>query len=108
MESLRENKYLLYSILVSASVVIGLALNVSADLTAAFEIVDIPDEVRREETGVDFYLNNNFRLLQFRRILVAVLLADAVLAFVVDRVCSFLFGERRQKFKLASTSSNNS
>lgn len=108
MESLRENKYLLYSILVSASVVIGLALNVSADLTAAFEIVDIPDEVRREETGVDFYLNNNFRPLQFRRILVAVLLADAVLAFVVDRVCSFLFGERRQKFKLASTSSNNS
>lgn len=49
MESLRENKYLLYSILISAAIVIGLALNVSAELTATFEIVDIPDEVRGEE-----------------------------------------------------------
>lgn len=46
MESLRENKYLLYSVLVSASIVIGLALNVSPELTATFQIVDIPDEVR--------------------------------------------------------------
>lgn len=46
MESLRENKYLLYSILLSASIVIGLALNVSPELTSTFEIVDIPDEVR--------------------------------------------------------------
>lgn len=49
MESLRENKYLLYSVLASASVVIALALNVSPELTATFEIVDIPDEVRRIE-----------------------------------------------------------
>lgn len=47
-----------------------------------------------------------FVILQFRRILVAVLVGDAVLAFTVDRVCSFLFGERRQTFKLATPTSS--
>lgn len=96
---------MLYSVLVSASVVIGLALNVSPELTATFEIVDIPDEVSGEgmiDNRVPWNILTKYSSLQFRRILVAVLVADAVLAFVVDRVCSFLFGERRQKFKLAT------
>uniref|UniRef100_A0A1B0CSV1 Cation-transporting ATPase n=1 Tax=Lutzomyia longipalpis TaxID=7200 RepID=A0A1B0CSV1_LUTLO len=45
MESLRENRLLLYSILISSSIVICLALNISPDLTSTFEIVEFPDDV---------------------------------------------------------------
>lgn len=37
-----------------------------------------------------------FSYLQFKQILVGVLIADTVLAFAVDRVCSFLFGSVRK------------
>ncbi|XP_065358266.1 endoplasmic reticulum transmembrane helix translocase [Calliphora vicina] len=79
MESLRENRLLLYSILVSTGLVVMLALGLSSDLTNTFEIVDFPSD--------------------FRQILIYVLLADTIAAFVVDRVCSFLFGETRRKSK---------
>uniref|UniRef100_A0A1L8DE88 Endoplasmic reticulum transmembrane helix translocase n=2 Tax=Nyssomyia neivai TaxID=330878 RepID=A0A1L8DE88_9DIPT len=82
MESLRENRLLLYSILISSSIVICLALNISPDLTSTFEIVEFPDD--------------------FRKILIFVLLTDACLAFLGDRLCSFLFGEIRQKFHLVN------
>lgn len=36
-------------------------------------------------------------LPQFRKILVGVLVADMLLAYLVDWVCSFLFGEMRKK-----------
>ncbi|XP_055684962.1 endoplasmic reticulum transmembrane helix translocase [Lutzomyia longipalpis] len=82
MESLRENRLLLYSILISSSIVICLALNISPDLTSTFEIVEFPDD--------------------FRKILIFVLVTDACLAFLGDRLCSFLFGEMRQKFHLVN------
>ncbi|XP_059616452.1 endoplasmic reticulum transmembrane helix translocase isoform X1 [Phlebotomus argentipes] len=80
MESLKENRLLLYSILISGFIVICLALNISPDLTTTFEIVEFPSD--------------------FRNILISVLLADACLAFLSDRLCSFLFGESRQKYEL--------
>jgi cation-transporting ATPase 13A1 len=46
MESLRENRLLLYSILASSSVVLCLALNLVPDLQSAFQIIDFPDDVR--------------------------------------------------------------
>ncbi|KNC34139.1 hypothetical protein FF38_08310 [Lucilia cuprina] len=82
MESLRENRLLLYSILVSTGLVIMLALGLSPDLTNTFEIVDFPSD--------------------FRSILIYVLLADTIAAFVADRICSFLFGETRRKSKVLS------
>jgi manganese-transporting P-type ATPase len=45
MESLRENKMLLYSILASSGVVLCLALNLVPDLQSAFQIIDFPDDV---------------------------------------------------------------
>ncbi|XP_055917032.1 endoplasmic reticulum transmembrane helix translocase [Eupeodes corollae] len=82
MESLRENRLLMTSILMSAALVVLLALGLSADLTYTFEIIDFPDD--------------------FRRILIFVLIADTVSAYAVDRICSFLFGETRRKSKLLS------
>jgi hypothetical protein len=38
---------------------------------------------------------NFFVCSQFRKILICVLLADVVLAYVVDRLCSVIFGEVR-------------
>lgn len=54
MESLRENKALLYSLLVSAAVVFVLALGVLPDLSASLQIVNFTDEVmlcQRHGTG---------------------------------------------------------
>lgn len=45
MESLRENRFLLYSILASTGLVVVLSLGLSHDLTNMFEIVDFPNDV---------------------------------------------------------------
>uniref|UniRef100_A0A336KH29 CSON007847 protein n=1 Tax=Culicoides sonorensis TaxID=179676 RepID=A0A336KH29_CULSO len=82
MESLRENRLLLYSILTSSTVVLCLALGIIPDLLTTFEIIEFPDD--------------------FRKILVCVLIADTVFAFLVDRVCSLLFGEIRGKSDVTS------
>ncbi|XP_055376470.1 endoplasmic reticulum transmembrane helix translocase [Condylostylus longicornis] len=77
MESLRENRLLMYSIIASSSVVAILALGIAPELTSVFEIVDFPDD--------------------YRKTLLMVLVGDTILAFAVDRLCSFLFGEMRIK-----------
>uniref|UniRef100_A0A0A1X7L2 Probable cation-transporting ATPase 13A1 n=1 Tax=Zeugodacus cucurbitae TaxID=28588 RepID=A0A0A1X7L2_ZEUCU len=79
MESLRENRPLLISILVSTGLVLFLSLDLSSELTETFEIVSFPED--------------------FRKMLVLVLLADTLAAFALDRMCSFLFGETRRKPK---------
>lgn len=45
MESLRENRLLMYSILASSGVVLCLALNLIPDLQNAFQIIDFPADV---------------------------------------------------------------
>ncbi|KAF4518172.1 hypothetical protein B566_EDAN007864 [Ephemera danica] len=73
MESLSENRALLYSLLGSGLAVLALAMGLLPDLAAQFEIVDFPYE--------------------FRLILLQVLAADFGLAWLVDRSCLWLFGE---------------
>ena len=45
MESLRENRLLMYAIGASTSLVIMLASGLSDALTSTFEIVEFPDDV---------------------------------------------------------------
>lgn len=45
MESLRQNKALLYSILASGGVVLALTLGVVPELSAQIEIIDFPTDV---------------------------------------------------------------
>lgn len=45
MESLRQNKALLYSILGSGGVVLALTLGLVPELSAQFEIIDFPPDV---------------------------------------------------------------
>ncbi|XP_075152001.1 endoplasmic reticulum transmembrane helix translocase [Haematobia irritans] len=82
MESLRENRLLLYSILISTGLVLMLALGFSPELTNTFEIVEFPND--------------------FRQVLIFVLLADTIAAYAFDRICSFLFGETRRKSSVLS------
>ncbi|CAG5056592.1 unnamed protein product [Parnassius apollo] len=75
MEGLRENKPLLYSIMLSGGAVLALAAGLIPDLSNMFEIVYFPPD--------------------YRLILVQVLIADMVFAYLVDRICLWLFGEGR-------------
>ncbi|XP_059481282.1 endoplasmic reticulum transmembrane helix translocase [Neocloeon triangulifer] len=73
MESLSENKSLLYSLLGSGGAVLALAMGLVPEFAIQFEIVDFPPE--------------------FRSVLLQVLCADFLLAWLVDRSCLWLFGE---------------
>ncbi|XP_047359272.1 endoplasmic reticulum transmembrane helix translocase isoform X2 [Vespa velutina] len=73
MESLAQNKSLLYSLLGSSAVVLSLACGILPDVASQLEIVDFPND--------------------FRRVLVQILVADFVLAYIADRTCLWLFGE---------------
>ena len=77
MESLLQNKSLLYSIIGNIIVILGLACGFLPDLAVRFEIVDFPSD--------------------FRSLLVQILIADFVLTYIVDRVCLWLFGEGRHQ-----------
>nr|CAG4647645.1 EOG090X00J5 [Moina brachiata]SVE92838.1 EOG090X00J5 [Moina brachiata] len=77
MESLKENRALLYSLVCTGSFILCLAVGAMPDVNQEFGIVDFDSE--------------------FRNILTGVLIADFVLAFVVDRLCLFVFGEGKLK-----------
>eukprot|EP00112_Aurelia_sp_Birch-Aquarium-sp1_P014323 Seg3082.2 transcript_id=Seg3082.2/GoldUCD/mRNA.D3Y31 product="Manganese-transporting ATPase 13A1" protein_id=Seg3082.2/GoldUCD/D3Y31 len=72
MESLFENKPLLYSVGISGAIIFSLAAGWLPDVSAYFEIIDFPPV--------------------FRSTLMQVLLLDASLAFVVDRILLWLLG----------------
>lgn len=73
MESLKENRALLYSLIGTGSFILSLVLGFMPEINQEFGIVDFDPE--------------------YRNLLAGVLLADFVLAFVVDRICLFIFGE---------------
>lgn len=73
MESLRENKALLYSLCSTGVFVCLLALGWVPELSEQFGIVDFPEE--------------------YRSLLIKVLAADFICSLMVDRICLLLFGE---------------
>ncbi|GAB6029854.1 hypothetical protein CHUAL_005563 [Chamberlinius hualienensis] len=77
MESLVENKPLLYSLVISEVAVFVLTMGFLPDIAIQFGIVDFPSE--------------------FRTKLLQILVADVALAFIVDRTCQFLFGKGKLK-----------
>ncbi|XP_054714931.1 endoplasmic reticulum transmembrane helix translocase-like [Uloborus diversus] len=72
MESLVENKPLMYSTLMSGTAILMLVTGLSPDFSDMFSIVDFPHE--------------------FQNIVLFTLFADFFLSFLVDRVSLFLFG----------------
>lgn len=102
MESLSENRPLLWSIAISGLAIVGLLTGSSPEFNEQFALVDIPTEVSRHLTicnfcssrfyffEVTFFL---FTFLQFKLIIAQVLVADFVVALLVDRVLQFLLGK---------------
>lgn len=72
MESLFNNKPLLYSLAFSCTAITALASGVVPDIADQFEIVPLPTE--------------------FRNTVLQILAADIGGSFIIDRVCSYLFG----------------
>ncbi|KAM6100945.1 LOW QUALITY PROTEIN: endoplasmic reticulum transmembrane helix translocase [Pterocles gutturalis] len=77
MESLRENKPLLWSIVLSGLAIVGLLTGSSPEFNEQFGLVEIPPE--------------------FKIIITEVLLADFFLALLVDRILQFLLGSAKLK-----------
>ncbi|XP_043484345.1 endoplasmic reticulum transmembrane helix translocase [Leptopilina heterotoma] len=77
MESLLENKSLLYSLVGCSAAILALASGLIPDTAREFEIVDFPSE--------------------FRKTLITTLFANFLLAYMVDRVCRWLFGEGKHE-----------
>jgi len=80
MESLVENRPLLYSLAGAGGFVVMLALGWLPEFSIQMSIVDFPEE--------------------FRSILIQVLAVDAILAFVFDRILLFIAGEGKLKIKI--------
>ncbi|NXV20114.1 AT131 ATPase, partial [Cepphus grylle] len=77
MESLRENKPLLWSIVLSGLAIVGLLTGSSPEFNEQFGLVEIPTE--------------------FKMVITQVLLADFFLALLVDRILQFLLGSAKLK-----------
>lgn len=73
MESLRQNRALLYSIVGSGAVVLALTLGIVPELSAQFELIIFPHD--------------------FRIVLLQVLFADFFLSYFVDKACLWICGE---------------
>lgn len=77
MESLRENKPLLWSIVLSGMAILGLLSGTSPEFNEQFGLVDIP--------------------VEFKLVIVKVLLLDFCLAWVVDRILQYVLGSCKLK-----------
>lgn len=64
MESLKENKPLLYSILFSASAVVVLACRIMPEFSDQFQIVEFPDDVRKIYSSLNM-ISQTFKLIFF-------------------------------------------
>lgn len=73
MESLTENKPLLYSLIFSGGAITCLASGIVPELTEQFELVHLPPE--------------------FRNTVLQVLAADIMGSFLIDRIIRYLFGK---------------
>lgn len=75
MESLTENKALLYSVVISLGSVFVLASNSIPEFSAKFEIILMPED--------------------FRNFMTMCVAADLVLCFIIDRTLNFFLGDMR-------------
>ena len=80
MESLTENRSLLYSLAGAGGFVVMLALGWLPEFSEQFSIIDFTDE--------------------YRSVLLQVLAVDASAAYVIDRVLMFVAGEGSLKIRM--------
>uniref|UniRef100_A0A1I7WN13 Uncharacterized protein n=1 Tax=Heterorhabditis bacteriophora TaxID=37862 RepID=A0A1I7WN13_HETBA len=93
MESLVENKAMLYSVLFSGFAVFSLATGASEDMMNQFELVVLPNEVSFFFVDFLLFLFRSTYLFQLRNILVYSVSFDLVACYIIDRVLNFLLGD---------------
>lgn len=116
MESLTQNKALLFSLTSCGAVILFLTGGLLPEVAMHFEIVDFPSEVSLTRVEKNLQQKRNviyqvsswatmslnmfffffYYVLQFRTVLAQILIADLVFAYIVDRTCLWLFGEGKQ------------
>ncbi|KHJ41707.1 P-type ATPase of unknown pump specificity [Trichuris suis] len=79
MESLMENKSLLYSLLLSGGIVVTIAAGFMPEMVTSFELVPLPAE--------------------FRRTVLMAIALDLIGCYLIDKLCALLFGEVRSAAK---------
>lgn len=79
MESLKDNKPLLYSLMFSVLAISSLTLGLVPDVADQFSIIEFPAE--------------------FRMLLLKVLVVDCAAAFVIDRFLQFCLGTSKLKLQ---------
>ncbi|KPM08757.1 cation-transporting ATPase 13A1-like protein [Sarcoptes scabiei] len=77
MCSLKENRPLLYSIVGSFALVIVFVTGIMPEFSEQFSVVEFPTE--------------------FQQTILSVLIADLIMAVIIDRSCEFLLGQSRMK-----------
>ncbi|CDW52618.1 cation transporting ATPase 13A1 [Trichuris trichiura] len=82
MESLMENKSLLYSLLLSGGIVVTIAAGFMPEMVTSFELVPLPAEVKA-----------------FRRTVLMAIGLDLIGCYFIDKLCALLFGEVRSAAK---------
>ncbi|EDS33872.1 cation-transporting ATPase 13a1 [Culex quinquefasciatus] len=82
------------------------SINVKNSVEAVFRIGKPSVTVKIILPNFGWTMNDNelYYRISFRKILVGVLVADMLLAYLVDRVCSFLFGEMRKRTDIIAAS----
>ena len=96
MESLRENKALLYSLSGTGAFIFILAIGWIPELSEQFGIIDFPPEVTiwiNFVFLVKMMVSHLFFNFQFRQMLLRVLAIDFFMSLIMDRLCLILFGE---------------
>lgn len=95
MESLTQNKPLLWSVVCSISAVVALVTGWFPDLANQFSIVEFPLEVCSLFCAISSESNLLSFPFQYQKIVLGVLAMDLALAFIIDRTLDFLFGKAK-------------
>ncbi len=93
MESLRENKALLYSLASTGCFIAMLAAGWLPEMSQQFEIVDFPEDVSSPKMSQSVLCHCLLLRFQFRALLLQVLAADVLLSLALDRFFLLVFGE---------------
>lgn len=110
MESISQNRPFFYSTIFAGTAVVILTLGAMPELNEQFEIVPIPAEVRRDyklfAPSLQYFCGFTYAIIswllilfQLQNYMVTLFAADLVGAYIIDRVCMWLFGEGRLRVK---------
>lgn len=92
MESLTENKALLYSLMTSGGAIICLTCGILPDVSAQFELEELTPEVPQSPLLLNLYSSLLIFYPQFRYIVMTTLATDFLSCFLIDKLLEAVLG----------------